>query len=398
MSTLLENVGQALAWHKERHSPSGFGFAISDGIDYLDGAAWDALTATSSFFMKRPYLRALEKAGPENLKPRHAILFKGKTPVAALAMQAVSVAGSSVAAAGKTPAKNLRAKVVVCGNLLSWGQHAVAFAPGVDPAEVWPGVAEALYRVRRAEKLSGRTDLVMVKDVPDAEALKRFSYGSIETDPDMVLEFPSSWKTFDDYLASLHSKYRKNAVRVTRDLEAAGCTLEPLTDVAGNAERLHSLYLQVNQAAAVRPVTLPAGYFPALAEAAAENFRSTVIRKDGEILGFSTTIKDGETAVGYYLGYDRSKKEELPLYFALLQANITDAISLGCRRISMGRTALEPKAKLGAKPVPMRIWARHSHPLVNVLVKGLMGAVPHDEAPERDPFKDAPALTSGAEK
>src|SRR5581483_8045486 len=97
-------------------------------------------------------------------------------------------------------------------------------------------IAEALYRVRRAERLEGESEFVMVKDIPAAdsngiEALKRFSYGPIETDPDMVLDIPTSWKTFDDYLASLHSKYRKNAIKLNRDLEAGGCRIEPLKDV-----------------------------------------------------------------------------------------------------------------------------------------------------------------------
>ena len=56
-------------------------------------------------------------------------------------------------------------RLLVCGNLLTWGQHGVAFAPGQNPAEIWPAVAEALYRIRRADKLLGDMDLQLVKDV-----------------------------------------------------------------------------------------------------------------------------------------------------------------------------------------------------------------------------------------
>jgi hypothetical protein len=100
-----------------------------------------------------------------------------------------------------------------------------------------------------------------------------------------------------------------------------------------------------------------------------------------------TTLCDGETAVGYYIGFDGRANEEAPVYFRLLQAVIADAIKLGCKRVSLGRTALEPKARLGAKPVPMRCWVRHRVPALNVLLRGLLGAIPHDEAPERNPFK-----------
>jgi Acetyltransferase (GNAT) domain len=107
-----------------------------------------------------------------------------------------------------------------------------------------------------------------------------------------------------------------------------------------------------------------------------------------QVLGFVTTVRDGETAVGYYIGFDRETNASVPIYFRLLQAVVDDAIKLGCRRLSLGRTALEPKARLGARPDPMRIWIRHRIPMLNVFVRGLLHTISHhDEAPERNPFK-----------
>jgi hypothetical protein len=114
-----------------------------------------------------------------------------------------------------------------------------------------------------------------------------------------------------------------------------------------------------------------------------------VIRKEKEVLGFVTTLKDGETAVGYYIGFDGRANAELPIYFRLLQAVVEDAIQMGCRQISFGRTALEPKARLGAKPVPVHIWVRHRVPAMNILLRGLMQTLSHEEAPDRSPFKPA---------
>jgi hypothetical protein len=64
------------------------------------------------------------------------------------------------------------------------------------------------------------------------------------------------------------------------------------------------------------------------------------------------------------------------------------AIDLGCKRLSLGRTALEPKARLGARPDPMRIWIRHRIPMLNLIVRGLLHTIDdHEEPPERNPFK-----------
>ncbi|HYP53214.1 MAG TPA: GNAT family N-acetyltransferase [Pyrinomonadaceae bacterium] len=385
--------------HRARHRPTGFGFALADSVDYLDAARWDALTAEDSMFLSRPYLRVLEEAGPENLCQRYALVFRGREAVAAVAAQCVKVSAARVRKLPKhekvaAPLERLEERMLVCGNLLSWGMHGVAFARGEDPSALWPAVAEALYRLRRADKLSGDADFVMVKDITDehaeaASVLSKFSYRPLETDPDMVLEISPRWRSYEDYLASLNSRYRKTARQFDKEVSAAGCTLEELgaDEVARRGDELYELYMQTHRNARLRLVTLRPEFLPALAARLGEGMRCTVVRRDDKLLGFVTTVRDNDTAVGYYIGFDRPSNAEFPIYFRLLQAVVDDAIKLGVRRLSLGRTALEPKARLGAKPAPMRVWIRHRVPALNVLVRALLRSVSHDEAPERNPFK-----------
>lgn len=388
--------------HKERHRPTGVGFALADSIDYLDAAQWNAVTANNSLFLSPRYLRVLEQAGPDNLRQRYALIFRGRAPVAAVAAQIVTVSLSRVSrkpGKGKAaaPLEKLKEKMLVCGNLLSWGMHGIAFAPNEDNAALWPAIAEALYRLRRADKLFGDTALIMVKDIPDehaaaASALSRFSYRQLETEPNMVLDISPTWHTYEDYLASLTSRYRKQAKQIDKDVTAAGFHVELLSgpgEVARHAESLHELYLQTHRNARVRLVTLSPAFLPTLAEQLGDDLRCTIVRRDDQLLGFVTTVRDGATAVGYYIGFDRKANTEFPVYFRLLQAVVDDAIKFGCRNLSLGRTALEPKARLGARPDPFRIWIRHRIPMMNVLVRALLHTISHhDEAPERSPFKE----------
>jgi len=393
---LVTKAREVREHHRERHTPSGFAFALADSIDYLDQHHWDKVTAHDSLFLSRRYLRVLEEAGPENLRQRYALIFREKEPVAAISAQSVTV---SVARLRKSSTNGrldrLEEKMLVCGNLLSWGMHGISFAPNVDHAPLWPAVAEAIYRLRRVDKLFGDTAFVMVKDIPDAHAsaataLSRFSYRELETEPNMVLEISPQWKSYDDYLASLTSKYRKQSKQIEKEVTAAGCTLEEIKsdEIARDAEQLHALYLQTHKNARLRLVTLPVAFLPTLAKCLGDDMRFTVLKRDGALLGFVTTVKDGETAVGYYIGFDRKANADIPIYFRLLQSVIGHAISLGCKRLSLGRTALEPKARLGARPDPMRIWIRHRIPMLNLVVRGLLHTIDdHEEPPERNPFK-----------
>ena len=61
--------------HEERHRPSGFDFALVDRVDFLNGAAWDAVTASGSQFLQRKVLRVIEAHGPDNLVPRYALIW-----------------------------------------------------------------------------------------------------------------------------------------------------------------------------------------------------------------------------------------------------------------------------------------------------------------------------------
>jgi hypothetical protein len=161
-----------------------------------------------------------------------------------------------------------------------------------------------------------------------------------------------------------------------------------LHDLSPHAERLHALYKDVQKNAAVKLVTVPETYLCDLSNALGDSFRCHVARRGEEILGFVTTVKDRDTTIAYYIGFDREAASSgLPIYLRLLHATIADAIDWGTSRLSLGRTALEPKAAMGAKPEPLSVWLRHRVPVMNWMVRGLLNTVSHEEPPDRSPFK-----------
>jgi predicted N-acyltransferase len=366
---------------------------------------------TCRFFLSYDYLAGLESVLPANLTPRYALIFDnhdgGRELVAAVYMQIAELTLAQTrpeksventkkwkAPLAKIADKTMQ-RVLTCGNLLTYGQHGVAINTEVDEKLAWHGIAEVLYRVRQAEKLLGKTHFIMIKDLHDpftrqANHLLHLSYRYVETEPNMVLTLRDEWKNYDDYLASLAAKYRssiKNAI--FKPLDEAGCTLEQLTDLAPVQEHFFALYKAVQANASFRPFQLRPDYFSTLCKIAGAGFRCSVIKGNGNILGFLITIADGETAIAYHIGFDRGAAADLPIYLRLLHAGIADAISLGCKRVSYGRTALEPKAGLGAKPQAFGILLRHRQPVLNKLIKGLLKGIEHEDAPERNPFKKA---------
>ncbi|SHG98314.1 GNAT family N-acetyltransferase [Massilia sp. CF038] len=403
----IKSIASALKERKQvrkaLRGPADLYYAIADAVEMLDQDAWQALTAPSGFFMSAAYLKALEKVLPLNLSPRYALVFSGvgeeRRPLAAIYMQMADVSLAQLrpekdrGAKLDELAKSTTQRILTCGNLLTYGQHGIALAPDADPKLAWHGVAEVLYRIRQSEKLEGKTHFIMIKDLhshhrEQAAHLEHLSYRYVETEPNMVLTLNPAWKNYDDYLASLASKYRTNVRNaVFKKMDDGACSIEQLADLAGARDQLHALYKAVQSNAGVRMFELVPDYFAALQAAAGERFRCSVIKRDGALLGFLISVADGDTAVAYHIGFDRAAAEDLPIYLRLLHAGIADAISMGCKEISYGRTALEPKAALGAKPQPFGILVRHRQPVLNKMMKRVLLGIEHEEAPERNPFK-----------
>jgi len=399
VSKLGDRISRAMQERRRLRRRASLSIAIADRFAQLSIAGWEASTQGGSFFHSAGYQGMFERARPPNVEPRYALISDGDAPVAAVCMQIVTLDHTRLGDPKRRRAlrrlgSKLRTRVLVCGNVLVYGVHGVSFAPGADHARAWEAVAEAIYRVRRAEKLAGSTSIVLLKDFDaaaraDSAVLEKLSYGAVEIEPNMVLNVNPAWHSHDDYLQSLSSKFRSDIrSRVFKRFEEAGCVIEVLDDVAAHALEIERLYLQTHANATLRLLTLPPDYWPALMALAGAHGRVHVARRAGRLIGFIVTLKDGDTAFAYHIGFDRETAEAgVPLYLRLLQASLAQAIEFGARRVSFGPTALQPKARLGCKPEATIVWARHRHPFLNQLLQPMLRLIEHDEAPEVSPFK-----------
>ncbi len=375
--------------------------------------AWEELTQGASLFLQRDYLRILEQHGPDALTQRYAVISQDGQPAAAVAAQFITVENELLAVRDRTEFNSqqrplarafdraglwlrnrglglLGRRVMVLGNLYSCGLDGVAFAPGVDRRALWPMILDAAHRLQES---AGGVDFVVAKDFPVMEefhrdALKRTHFARLQIEPCMELHAPEHWRSRADYLDALNTKYRKAARKMEDAIAHAGYVVESLHDLASDAGRLHELYRQVEQRAIMRFGVMGSGYLPAIAKAAGqEGCRCTVLRRQGRIDGFSLVLKSGDTALAHVVGFDYAANAQAPIYLRLLHSVIDDGLSLGCRVMHFGRTALEPKARLGAKPVETEIWIRHNNAATNPWVSPMLRLVPQDKAPQRDPFR-----------
>lgn len=386
-------------------TPTPFQFAIANRIEFLNPSHWDFVTSAASIFLNRRYLGAMqhEFAG-EMLRDYGIVYDEAGEPVAAVATQTFNVTGSQlIAANSETQTKLasevkrkslslLKRRIMLCGNVHTWGPHGMAFAAGQDPRRLWPGIAECLYRIRRGNRLHGQTDYVIVKDLfaedqKHADALQPLRYRSHETEPNMMLSIDKAWSSIDCYVGDLSKRYRAAARKVLKPFANGDLVVAPIADPHAEAEQLYELYRGVATRARVCLFSLSQTTLPRLANSLGEDFVAVGIRQAGKLIGFVTVIRDQQTAVGFYLGMDYQANAELPIYHRLLFAVIEQAIKWQCTHVSFGRTALEAKSRLGCVPETTHVWGRHRVPIINVVIQQILRNVHHDEPPQRNPFK-----------
>jgi hypothetical protein len=418
LDAYLAKLGSAADDLALRHRPCPFGLALADSIDHLRDSDWDRVAA-DRFFMSRDYLRAIERAKPPRMSFRYAICYDGRTPVAAAAYQVLDIALDAFGS--RTPIEKpktfgqalrhvrnqVRDKVggaigdggaprlLINGNGLVTGEHGFAIAPGTDAKAAMHGLAEATYRIRRAEKLHGAVGSVLIKDFGEAtrtlsDELLRFGYHAFEVDPNMVVEIDPAWRKFDDYLGAFTAKYRRKVKDAKKKSKTLVCERLDRAAIEREAASLHALYLAVHEKAHFRLANPGPDYFPALAEALGDDL---VIRRwtlDGTPVGCSVALGRGTQLEAHMVGLDYRVSNDHGVYTSALYDFVADAIQRRASVLSMGRTALEIKSSIGAVARPMTCYLRHGNPVGNRLIAPLVAQLSPTPWTPRSPFKDAP--------
>jgi len=364
--------------------------------------SWDLL-ANDNIFLSKKYLEALEKAAPSNMTCHFIGVFRGDELVAIalsqfLDLNAIDCYGN------KNQVKHLYLKnylfrkyssrILVMGNNMLSGQNAYA----VSATAILPQVLEALGLAADELKTIFKNKgidihLTTFKDFQATE-MDDFKIPVFKEDlrfsvqPNMVLALSNAWKSEQDYVNAMSKKYRaqfKRSRTKAKGIEKKELCLEEIKAQEG---KLQELYLHVASNAPFNTFYLPKQHFSVLKEKLLSDFMLVGYFLDGQLIGFKTMIRNGEVLDTYFLGYDDSIQKEKMLYLNMLYDMTSHAIHNGFSKIIFGRTALEIKSSIGAKPEEMVGLMKHSNKLINRFLPFFFNYLePKTVWQERNPFQ-----------
>lgn len=181
------------------------------------------------------------------------------------------------------------------------------------------------------------------------------------TCPKCILDL--RWDTFDGYLASLRSGYRR---RIRQSLRASKeLTLRFIDNQKEFSEALYALYLSVQNRSHIKIETLSRTYFTG------EMFRVFVMEREGEPLGFVQLLENGTELIFEFVGIRYDENDRYDTYQRMLAEIIRYGIEHGFRTIDFGQTADDAKRKLGCRYVPLYASLHHHNRFVNAVFQRL---------------------------
>ena len=179
--------------------------------------------------------------------------------------------------------------------------------------------------------------------------------------------FTNTFNSFDDYMKSLRSNYRrryKKAFEMSKEL-----TLELLEDNNLFTEEMYDCYLQVVHKSNMVIEVLPIEFFRG------KYFKIYVLRNEKKVVGFYQLIENGTELIFEFVGVDYKYNDIYDTYHRMLLEIMKYGINNGFKTIDYGQTADEAKLKLGCKYEMLYAYLHHSNKFINLIYRLLVNII-----------------------
>lgn len=387
-------------------------FIVYDKVSEIPANDWNSASETDKVFFNLHYLKSLEDAKPVALSFRYVVLYEANLPIACFCFQLLNVASNELGSilnlekygwlAGKVTSaidkvifkrNNGTANYILCcGSFFVSGEYGISFSDKNKVQTVYQVLPQVIDKVKdNIEKNNDDVCALIVKDFFDASAIDNIlideGYSSLPMDPEMIFHVHKNWNNFEDYLAALAAKYRLRANNSIKKLEQVKIKFLTLKEIEKHGDEILSLYKQVQENASVRLVRANIDYFINLKKNLEDNFYIKAFFLDDKLIAFKSGIHYHSNHEAHLIGMKYSLNKPLLVYQNLLYSFIKDAIEMKSTRLFFGRTALEIKTTVGAKPYPLYAYFRLNNSILNSMIKPLINRSKPEEWTPRDPFK-----------
>lgn len=386
-----------------------YSIELYDSIDDVE-ENWSMVASTHDLFFSADFLRCIEQYPASGIKPYYGLVKEKNVSVGIIYFQSKYVRlKDNLRKPGSEP-KNTLDKItepfrhavvgtlnfqtIICGNLLLTGKYGFYFKDSVLRDEQFYLVIKATEKLSAyLKKQDIKPGLVLIKDffTDDTPASGEYHQGftKFTVQPKMLLDLNPEWKTFDDYLDDMKSKYRVRARKARQKAADITKVIFNEEDIAKNRDTINALYKNISDQADFNAFVLHEKYFENLKATLGKNMTFTTYWRNNKMVAFFTSIKNFDILDAHFLGYDPAENVECQLYLNMLFDLINEGLEKKVARIDLSRTAVEIKSTVGAVPHDMYLYLKHTNTFLNKSVETVLSFVkPDADYVIRSPFRD----------
>jgi hypothetical protein len=350
-----------------------------------------------------PYLKAIEQTFSKELDFCYLIVVDDVTaqPVAVASYQLVPF----IFKGDKQPSKILShcsknrdglfmLHMLVCGNVFMAGEHGFLKSDAIGNSTAFKTIAKGMAKAQKLlSKESTKTISVQLfkeftpEMLSSSEYLEKKGYQDFEIDMYMSLPIGSNWDTIEAYFDAYKAKYRTKANSVFAKASRLVIHSFSKSEILKYERTIDVLFGNVLEKSEYQFGVMSALGFVSLKEHLGDHFIFRGVFLEDMLVGFSTSFINGVVLEANYVGIDYDKNVAYAIYQRLLYDYVSLAIDHKLKVLYLGRTSELLKSSLGAMPVPMKLYAKHTSKITHLLMASILKKVSPSSFELRKPFK-----------
>ena len=207
----------------------------------------------------------------------------------------------------------------------------------------------------------------------------------IDVEEEMILSIRENWNSFNDYIDSLKTKYRKKVNKIFQETKSISVINLNEHDILKLKCEMQSLFDQV---VAKSSFNGPNFEILTLSSLVKNNFaKVNGYYQDEKLIGFSSEIESNDCLYSYFVGFDTDLNKSVPIYGRILLENILNAINLKKKELLLGRTANEFKSNFGAEPKQSTVYIHVKNKFLRYVISFIVKRLRLNVWIKRSPFK-----------
>ena len=369
----------------------------------IPSQTWEALDCADNIYFNPKFLNSLEKNHSEITFSYIVLIDNHKQPIAFASIKIIDFYLEGI----KNDLEFLKnigrklyifpnkkpLKLLICGNTFVSGEHGVFIKKNQDKKAIVKELAKSINHFVNSNRiLKKQIDAFLLKDFAEeslfiTDELKDYKYHAFSVAPNMKLQLEENWHNFDDYLASMKTKFRvkaRKAYQQSAELLIREVTLNTFEE---QLPKMTTLYKKVATNAGFNLGNFNLETYRDLKEKLGDDYILKTYWLEDKMVGFVSGVVNKNSLDAHFVGIDYQINRTYAIYQRMLYEYIKIGISKKLKIINFGRTASEIKSSIGAIPQDLTMYLRHKKTVKNKILKLFLQRVQPTPFQQKFPFK-----------